>query len=543
MKQNPLFIKGIKYLNNSEFRNFQQTLELYFGELKRNPSSIKNFYKGKSKNYQILKKSLMKKLADFSEEYNEYLIIFEYIQKYLKEEDFNNFLFWKNAGENFKKLQKFDLAYQTFLKCLKVKDVQIDILRVIGDLLYFDKKDYQKAIKFYEKYLEFKNDNAYVYNVLGCLYEKCYKSSMVEKQIEYFEKAHYIGTTDKIFIKNAMIIAGKNHCTEKFFEYREKLLQNNPTHGDLYDCACWSLFNNDFETFHKYFHHRFFKENDATLYDNVNYKLWNGKEDISGKKLLVNYEQGFGDSILCARFLPELEKLAPNFVLKIQDPLYSLFKYNYPIFNIVSSTQKVENNGYDFQIPFMNLLSVFNVSDKHIPCFEKYLNVADEKIQIFKQNYINTEKFKVGIAFKGNITYQGENRDIPVDILAKITRNKDIQVYSLQVENNKELFDLPESSSIIDLGSVLTDFEQTAAAIKNMDLIVSTDNVVMNLSGALGVKTFGLFNYYTDYRWFVLENNNTGWYKSIKVYQNTKYDEWLPTFEKVLEDIRLLLNK
>ena len=77
--------------------------------------------------------------------------------------------------------------------------------------------------------------------------------------------------------------------------------------------------------------------------------------------------------------------------------------------------------------------------------------------------------------------------------------------------------------------------------IKDMDLVISSDNVILNLSGALGVKTFGLFNKQTNYRWFKL-NDNTGWYKSIKPIQAKSQNNWDSVFEelkKQLEDLLL----
>ena len=76
-----------------------------------------------------------------------------------------------------------------------------------------------------------------------------------------------------------------------------------------------------------------------------------------------------------------------------------------------------------------------------------------------------------------------------------------------------------------------------------MDLIVSTDNVILNLSAALGQKIFGIFNYYPDYRWFTLKGNDSGWYNSIQVYQNKKYDDWENTFEKIYSDVEKIVNQ
>ena len=109
-----------------------------------------------------------------------------------------------------------------------------------------------------------------------------------------------------------------------------------------------------------------------------------------------------------------------------------------------------------------------------------------------------------------------------------MTGIKGIDIYSLQfgIESKH-----PE---IFDLGLTFKDFTDTAEAIKNMDLVISTDNVILNLAGALGVKTIGLFNKQTNFRWFKLDDDNVGWYKSVKPLQADIQDDWGPVFSELV---------
>ena len=87
---------------------------------------------------------------------------------------------------------------------------------------------------------------------------------------------------------------------------------------------------------------------------------------------------------------------------------------------------------------------------------------------------------------------------------------------------------------IKNLGDTFDTFSDTAAAIKNMDIIISTDNVILNLAGALGVKTYALFNKSTNYRWFKLEGNDVGWYSSVCPLQVDYTDNWNSVFLKLV---------
>ena len=73
-----------------------------------------------------------------------------------------------------------------------------------------------------------------------------------------------------------------------------------------------------------------------------------------------------------------------------------------------------------------------------------------------------------------------------------------------------------------------------------MDLMVCTDNGVMNLSGALGHKTFGLFNKFTDYRWYKTEGEDVGWYASVKPFCAEPLNHWEVAIDKVVEEVKKL---
>ena len=75
------------------------------------------------------------------------------------------------------------------------------------------------------------------------------------------------------------------------------------------------------------------------------------------------------------------------------------------------------------------------------------------------------------------------------------------------------------NTNIINLGKYFHDFSDTAAAIENCDLIISTDSAVLNLAGAMGKKTFGLFEQYPELGWYKLDGKDVGWYKSVKPFR------------------------
>ena len=80
-------------------------------------------------------------------------------------------------------------------------------------------------------------------------------------------------------------------------------------------------------------------------------------------------------------------------------------------------------------------------------------------------------------------------------------------------------------------------------SLKNMDLMITTDNGVMNLAGALGVKTFGLFNRIVEWRWFKVEGDDIAWYKSIRPFQAPTAGAWEVPVKEVMKEVDILRCK
>ena len=126
------------------------------------------------------------------------------------------------------------------------------------------------------------------------------------------------------------------------------------------------------------------------------------------------------------------------------------------------------------------------------------------------------------------IIYSG--RDIELSKLQNILKLDGVDFYSFTMSDE-------DCEGFIPLGKTFKDFTSTACALKNMDLVITTDNVILNLAGAMGIKTFGLFNKYPNFRWFKLTGEDTGWYKTVKPYQTEDNDYWTDIIFKVRNEI------
>ena len=192
----------------------------------------------------------------------------------------------------------------------------------------------------------------------------------------------------------------------------------------------------------------------------------------------------------------------------------------------------------------MDLPIVCETQPDTIPKAGGYLKVPKTKINNYKKKYINNnDKIKIGIAYEGTFASKETERDISLEYLYPLMLLPDVEVYSFQVDDlTRQMDRIPENAELIRLGNTFKNWEDTACAMNCMDLMVTTDNGVMNLAGALGVKTFGLFNRIVEWRWFKVQGDDIAWYKSIKPFQCPTSGAWEIPVQQVMEEIEKIKN-
>ena len=437
------------------------------------------------------------------------------------------------VGEHLAKLGYNDLAIEFMKLYEKFEQNKALMFITMANFYNLKLKNYKMAIKYYEKYLQLDATKSVIYVIVGNLYSKVYGDKSLEDQVFYFEKAYKLKPDDRLILHGLAFCYEKLGKKEKAAFFYEKLLDNNPTSIDYYNYGAFLISCGDFKNGHKYFRYRFLIEDENLKYPLPNdVKKWDLESDISDKTLLVHYEQGVGDTFMYCRFIPLLKRKAKKIIFVVQQNLYNLIKNSNIIsegISVISDSENLSNLQYDASMALLDAPYALCIESRNIPYYEKYLDIEENKVLEYREKYIKSNNnLKIGIACAGDKSANYHGRDIDIEKFNILTGIKGIDIYSLQfgIESKH-----PE---IIDLGLTFKDFTDTAEAIKNMDLVISTDNVILNLAGALGVKTIGLFNKQTNFRWFKLDDDNVGWYKSVKPLQADIQDDWGPVFSELV---------
>lgn len=407
--------------------------------------------------------------------------------------------------------------------------------------------DNYKSTEYYEKYLKLIDTNSIEsgdYNYLGCYYNKLFSENThskadIEKSIKYFEKAYEKSPNYKTYAKNVTIVASKINDQETCRKYWEKIFEMNCplTNDDKYDYAAFCLKIGNFEGWHKYFGFRFQKENNKTYLPEISKPEWNGKKDITGKTLLIHCEQGFGDTFLMWGYMPRIINRAKHIIFIAQDELCELLQdNNLGIEVLPKNTTDLNKIKFDYYIPSMSIPAVLKLNRDNISVEGGYIQANKQLTEDYKKKYFNNDKLKIGISIAGGAK-GNHTRDIPINTFLLLDKLKNVEIYSLSYGFNDSLFTDFKNNKVINVAKDFHNFSDTAAAIANCDVIITADNGLMNLAGAMGKKTFCLFNYANNFRYFDLTGEDIVWYKSVKPFVCNDINNWEYAMEKAIKEL------
>jgi tetratricopeptide (TPR) repeat protein len=274
-----------------------------------------------------------------------------------------------------------------------------------------------------------------------------------------------------------------------------------------------------------------------------NFANWQG-EDLEGRRLLVFSEQGMGDTIQFARYLPLLARnrcrltfLTPAKLTRLLQPLTSGIE-------VVSTLGKERK--FDFQCASMSLPHRLGTDLASIPNSVPYLRAEDALIARWGER-IGEHGFKVGIAWRGNP--QGridQGRSIPLTEYVALARLPGVRLISLQKDHGlDQLGELPDDVTIETLGENFDDgsdaFIDTAAAMSSLDLVISCDSSIAHLAGALGRPTWIALKHVPHWVW-MLDRQDSPWYPTVRLFRQSERDNWQPVFANMERELRSLLK-
>ncbi len=268
---------------------------------------------------------------------------------------------------------------------------------------------------------------------------------------------------------------------------------------------------------------------------------WRG-EEIRGKGLYVCAEQGLGDTIQFARYIPLLKERGIKVFFSFQPPLGRLLEC-LKSHAVLLPYEEIEIGkiDVDFQTALLelpSLLGINEISQIHSP--PSYLDVSDETVEYWRNLTAGFDShLKIGLVWAGNPNHINDhNRSVALSMFEPLGEIPGVRLFSLQIgEAARQIESCDTGMKIIDLTDKIDDFADTAGLIENLDLVVSVDTATAHLAGALGKPVVILLPYSPDWRWF-LDREDSPWYPSATLLRQPEPGKWGPVIEKLVGIIK-----
>ncbi|MES2978431.1 MAG: tetratricopeptide repeat-containing glycosyltransferase family protein [Pseudomonadota bacterium] len=265
--------------------------------------------------------------------------------------------------------------------------------------------------------------------------------------------------------------------------------------------------------------------------------LWLGVQDIAGKTLLLHAEQGLGDTIQFCRYAGLVKEKGAKVVLEVPKALFGLLGRLDGVDELVEQGKTLP--AFDFHCPLLSLPLAFKTDLTSIPSPEAYLAATADKCQEWSQRLGPKTKRRVGFVWSGSAVHKNNhNRSLTVQQLLRHMPECHEYV-SLQKEARDADRHILAGRGIVFHGEGLKDFTDTAALCALMDVVISVDTSVAHLAGALGKETWILLPYSPDWRW-LLERQDSPWYRSVKLFRQAADVQWEPVLERVADELHEL---
>lgn len=264
---------------------------------------------------------------------------------------------------------------------------------------------------------------------------------------------------------------------------------------------------------------------------------WSG-ENLGGKTLFLHTEQGFGDAMQFVRFALRVQKLGARVVLECHPKLYRLFQSLKGVDQLVRAGDAI--SAFDYFCPLASLPLALKLNAEQDFAVEvPYLRApegAGERLAAAPD--LAAPRFKVGIAWSGNITYRGDHlKSTTLETFLPLADVPGVQLFSLQIGPRAEQLQALGGGAMIDLAPLIDDFADTAAAVNKLDLVISVDTSVAHLTGALGRPGWVVLPFVPDFRW-LRNREDSPWYPSLRLFRMTRVGDWPGVIGRVAQALK-----
>jgi hypothetical protein len=267
---------------------------------------------------------------------------------------------------------------------------------------------------------------------------------------------------------------------------------------------------------------------------------WDGSR-LDGRTILLHPEQGLGDAFQFIRFAPLVKQRGGRVILLCSRNLARLLSTCAGIDRLCYPDEALPS--FDVYSSLLSLPGIFHRESPSVPSNVPYLSAATELVEFWRGELGDSRGLRVGIGWQGNPKYHGDRfRSIPLGAFTPLAEVANVRLISLQkgVDGGQLAgagFPIQDLGSRLDLGGHA--FRDTAAVIKNLDLVITSDTALAHLAGALGAPVWVALRAVPDWRWLT-SGDDCPWYPTMKLFRQSRPGDWSSVFARMAGALTML---
>jgi tetratricopeptide (TPR) repeat protein len=315
----------------------------------------------------------------------------------------------------------------------------------------------------------------------------------------------------------------------------EKTLQLDPEHVEAhFSRGLAYLAIGDFERGWEEYEWRWKRDTQRMNERRFSQPLWDGS-DLNGKTILLHAEQGLGDTFQFIRFAKVAHDKGGIVIAAVQNPVVDILALCPYIDRVISLNTALPH--FDVHAPLMSVPYILKINEATVPHEIPYLYAHAKLEKEWKEKIAHDRNFKVGICWQGNANYSTPflravvaAKSIKLNQFEPLFNVPGVTIYNLQkVTGEEQLKDIPAAWNFVSFGDDFDNahgrFMDTAALIKNLDLVISVDTGLAHIAAALGTEVWTFLPNPADWRW-MLDRTDTPWYPNMTLFRQATCGDW-----------------
>lgn len=415
-------------------------------------------------------------------------------------------------------------------QALRVDPTRGDLHVNLGNV-YRDQGRSSEAVASCRAALRLKPNFAVAHNALGAALQV--GGDLAGAQASY-ECALAIEPQSIATLKNLATVLLQSGQLAKAQATYERVLQREPNHPEAnYWCATIRLSQGDFAGGWPQYELRHGARPSVRPW-------WNG-EALHGRRILVLPEGGLGDTLLFMRYLPLVEQRGGDVWLVVQDPLLPLLQESG--YRQIVSTSMAQPE-CDVQVLMLSLPGIFGTAVETIPPISRHLSAKESLVDQWRQNLDSYPGFKVGIHWRGSRQSELDTRSIPLVEFEPLAQVPGVTLFGLQKGVGAgELQGVADRFAVVDLGDfdeLHGPFMDTAAIIRNLDLVITNDTVIGHLAAGLGTPVWVAMDFSPAWFW-LRQREDTPWYPTMRLFRQQRRGDWPEVMQRISAELTRLI--